>query len=214
MSYGRNFDLFPFLEAYNTQLPTAPIRAINDSAVHSNLRVIDKDNGGKADSLNAGISLLVYPLFCCIDADSIHQPDSLPRAVQPFLGDHCTVASGRTVRIANGCRVENGFLTTIGLPINLLALFQIVEYLRAFLFGRLGWSPMNAMLIGNIPDRRIYVGLCVRPGLADLAHRRGPGKLRLSSAQFRLEVDRTVSLGHEEESRVGGGDDPNRLLAD
>ena len=51
------------------------------------------------------------------------------------------------MRIANGCRVENGFLTKIGLPTNLLALFQIVEYLRAFLFGRLGWSPMNAMLI-------------------------------------------------------------------
>jgi cellulose synthase/poly-beta-1,6-N-acetylglucosamine synthase-like glycosyltransferase len=51
------------------------------------------------------------------------------------------------VRIANGCRVENGFLTKIGLPANPLALFQIVEYLRAFLFGRLGWSPMNAMLI-------------------------------------------------------------------
>jgi cellulose synthase/poly-beta-1,6-N-acetylglucosamine synthase-like glycosyltransferase len=143
----KEFDLFPFPEAYNTQLPTAPIRAIYHSAAHSNLRVIDKDNGGKADSLNAGINLSVYPLFCCIDADSILQPDSLRRAVQPFLDDHRTVASGGTVRIANGCRVENGFLTKIGLPANLLALFQIVEYLRAFLFGRLGWSPMNAMLI-------------------------------------------------------------------
>jgi cellulose synthase/poly-beta-1,6-N-acetylglucosamine synthase-like glycosyltransferase len=143
----REFDLFPFPEAYNTQLPTAEIRTIYHSSLHANLRVIDKENGGKADSLNAGINLSVYPLFCCIDADSILQPDSLRRAVQPFLDDHRTVASGGTVRIANGCRVENGFLTKIGLPTNLLALFQIVEYLRAFLFGRLGWSPMNAMLI-------------------------------------------------------------------
>ena len=143
----KEFGLFPFPEAYNTQLPTAEIRAIYHSALHANLRVIDKENGGKADSLNAGINLSLYPLFCCIDADSILQPDSLRRAVQPFLDDHRTVASGGTVRIANGCRVENGFLTKIGLPTNLLALFQIVEYLRAFLFGRLGWSPMNAMLI-------------------------------------------------------------------
>ena len=143
----KEFDLFPFPEACNTQLPTAEIRGIYHSSSHTNLRVIDKENGGKADSLNAGINLSIYPLFCCIDADSILQPDSLRRAVQPFLDDHRTVASGGTVRIANGCRVENGFLTKIGLPSNLLALFQIVEYLRAFLFGRLGWSPLNAMLI-------------------------------------------------------------------
>ncbi|MGB3395388.1 MAG: glycosyltransferase family 2 protein, partial [Nitrospira sp.] len=112
----KEFDLFPFPEAYNTQLPTAEIRTIYHSSLNANLRVIDKENGGKADSLNAGINLSVYPLFCCIDADSILQPHSLRRAVQPFLDDHRTVASGGTVRIANGCRVENGFLTKIGLP--------------------------------------------------------------------------------------------------
>ena len=67
----KEFDLFPFPEACNTQLPTAEIRAIYHSSLHTNLRVIDKENGGKADSLNAGINLSVYPLFCCIDADSI-----------------------------------------------------------------------------------------------------------------------------------------------
>jgi cellulose synthase/poly-beta-1,6-N-acetylglucosamine synthase-like glycosyltransferase len=128
-------------------LPTKPIRAIYHSATHANVRVIDKDNGGKADSLNAGINLSIYPLFCCIDADSILQRDSLRRVVQPFLNDHHTVACGGTVRIANGCRVDNGLLTHVRLPSNVLALFQIVEYLRAFLFGRLGWSPLNAMLI-------------------------------------------------------------------
>lgn len=141
------FRLMPFPEAYNYQLSTQPIRAIYHSATHANVRVIDKENGGKADSLNAGINLSIYPLFCCIDADSILQQDSLYRVVQPFLDDHRTIACGGTVRIANGCRVENGLLTKVGLPSNMLALFQIVEYLRAFLFGRLGWSPLNAMLI-------------------------------------------------------------------
>ena len=37
----KEFDLFPFPEAYNTQLPTAPIRAIYHSSLHANLRVID-----------------------------------------------------------------------------------------------------------------------------------------------------------------------------
>jgi cellulose synthase/poly-beta-1,6-N-acetylglucosamine synthase-like glycosyltransferase len=35
----------------------------------------------------------------------------------------------------------------VALPRNALALLQIVEYLRAFLFGRLGWANVNAVLI-------------------------------------------------------------------
>lgn len=141
------FGLMPFPEAYDRRLPTQPIRTVYHSTRYPNVRVIDKENGGKADALNAGINLSRYPLFCGIDADSILQRDSLRLVVQPFLDNPHTVACGGTVRVANGCEVTNGFLTKVGMPTNLLALFQIVEYLRAFLFGRLGWSPINAMLI-------------------------------------------------------------------
>jgi len=143
----KEFGLIPFPEAYDARLATKPIRTIYHAPAQPNLRVVDKDNGGKADSLNAGINISLYPLFCCIDADSILQRDSLRLAAQPFLDDPHTIACGGTVRVANGCEVKNGFLTKVGLPTNILALFQIVEYLRAFLFGRLGWSPINAMLI-------------------------------------------------------------------
>ncbi|TKB87661.1 MAG: glycosyltransferase family 2 protein [Nitrospira sp.] len=143
----KEFGLIPFPESYDARLATKPIRTIYHAPAQPNLRVVDKDNGGKADSLNAGINISLYPLFCCIDADSILQRDSLRLAAQPFLDDPHTIACGGTVRVANGCEVKNGFLTKVGLPTNILALFQIVEYLRAFLFGRLGWSPINAMLI-------------------------------------------------------------------
>ncbi|MBO9539515.1 glycosyltransferase family 2 protein [bacterium] len=143
----REFALQPFPEAYHTSLETRPIRAIYHSKTYPNLRVIDKENGGKADALNAGINGARYPLFCAVDADSILQRDSLRKAVQPFLEDATTVAAGGTIRIANGCEVKGGFLVKTGLPTNYLALFQIVEYLRAFLFGRLGWSSLNALLI-------------------------------------------------------------------
>ena len=141
------FGLTPFPEALDARLPTRPIRGVYHSARHPQLRVIDKENGGKADSLNAGINLSRCPLFCAVDADSILQRDSLRQVVRPFLDDPTTVASGGTIRVANGCRVEDGFLTSTGLSRNPLALFQIVEYLRAFLFGRMGWSPLNALLI-------------------------------------------------------------------
>src|SRR6185503_7697458 len=58
-----------------------------------------------------------------------------------------TIASGGCVRIVNGCEVYGGFLEKIGLPRKLLPMAQVVEYLRAFLFGRLGWAPMNAVPI-------------------------------------------------------------------
>lgn len=143
----KNFSLMPFPEAYRNRLPSKDIRTIYRSTSHRNLRVVDKVNGGKADSLNAGINAARYPLYCGVDADSMLHPESLRLLTRPFMEDPRTVACGGTVRLANGCEVRGGVLVKTGLPHNILALLQIVEYLRAFLFGRLGWSPMNALLI-------------------------------------------------------------------
>lgn len=143
----QEFKLARFPEAYRNRLLSKPVRGIYLSTIYPNLRVIDKENGGKADSINAGINAARYPLFCVIDSDSILDRDSLQKAVQPFLEDPKTVACGGSIRIANGCRVRGGFLEQAGLPRNPLALFQVVEYLRAFLFGRVGWTPLNALLI-------------------------------------------------------------------
>jgi cellulose synthase/poly-beta-1,6-N-acetylglucosamine synthase-like glycosyltransferase len=143
----REFGLVPFPEAYRVSIPTAPIRGIHRSPRFPNLRVIDKENGGKADALNAGINSARCPLFCAVDADSVLQRDSLQRVVRPFLEDPRAIACGGTVRIANGCRVSEGFLEQVGLPASWLARVQIVEYFRGFLFGRMGWSPLNALLI-------------------------------------------------------------------
>lgn len=143
----REFSLLPFPDAERDGLKTQSIRGVYRSIIHPNLRVIDKENGGKADSLNAGINAARHPLFCGVDADSILSRNSLQRVAKPFLNDPDMVATGGTVRVANGCEVSEGFLTKVGLPTNIWALFQVVEYLRAFLFGRLGWSQINAMLI-------------------------------------------------------------------
>ncbi len=141
------FGMVEFPEAYRRRIETAAVRKIYASSRYPRVRLIDKDNGGKADTLNAGINCARYPLFCSIDADCILQPDSLGRVVRPFLEDPTMVAVGGVVRVLNGCTVRNGLMEKVGLPQNYLARFQLVEYLRAFLFGRLGWSPLNALLI-------------------------------------------------------------------
>lgn len=143
----RQFALKPFPEAYRRSAPCKEIRGVYRSSRYANLRVLDKINGGKADALNAGINASHCPILCAVDADSILQRDSLRRVVQPFLEDPRTIVAGGTIRIANGCKISGGYLQDIGLPESLLARFQIIEYLRAFLFGRLGFAPMNAVLI-------------------------------------------------------------------
>ena len=143
----KEFLLVPFYKSYSCPIQTKQVWSFLQSASYPNLRVIDKANGGKADSLNAGINAARYPLFCGVDADSILQRDCLHRVVRPFLEDRTVIATGGTVRVANGCEVTGGFLTKVGLPTNPWALFQVVEYLRAFLFGRMGWSVINGVLI-------------------------------------------------------------------
>jgi cellulose synthase/poly-beta-1,6-N-acetylglucosamine synthase-like glycosyltransferase len=126
-----------------------PIRGLYASPRYPQLLVVDKENGnGKADAMNAGISLSRAPLLCAIDADSLIEPDALMRAVRPFVDDpERTIAVGGTIRIANGCKINGGRVAEIGLPKNFLALTQIVEYLRAFLLARLAWSRMQTLMI-------------------------------------------------------------------
>jgi cellulose synthase/poly-beta-1,6-N-acetylglucosamine synthase-like glycosyltransferase len=143
----REFGLRPFPEAYRVAVPVKPVRGIYRSLQHPNLRVVDKVNGGRADAMNAGINAARHPLFCAVDADSILQRDSLRRIVRPFMEDRRVVACGGTVRVSNGCTISGGFLERVDMPGRWLPRVQIVEYLRAFLYGRLGWSPINALLI-------------------------------------------------------------------
>ena len=126
----------------------APIRGFYASPDYPRLLVVDKENGGKADALNAGINCCRTDLFCAIDADSILENDALLRVARPFIDKpHLTVAAGGTIRIANGCKVDAGRITEIHLPRNFLALVQIVEYLRAFLMARLGLGKMEALTV-------------------------------------------------------------------
>lgn len=141
------FNLIEFPEAYRKRLDTQEITCIYVSKTYANIRIIDKLKGGKSDALNTGINISRFPLVCVVDADSILQRDSLKRVVQPFLFDNRTVVSGGTVRIVNGSIVDKGHLINAATPTKILPLIQIVEYLRAFLFGRLGWAPLNAILI-------------------------------------------------------------------
>jgi len=125
---------------------TAPVNGVYESQ-NLKLLVIDKENGGKSDSLNAALNYAGTPLIAAVDSDSLLESNSLLLVVRPFLEDENTVAVGGIIRVVNGCTVENGAVTRVGAPPSLLTKFQVVEYLRAFLGGRVALSYMNSLLL-------------------------------------------------------------------
>lgn len=141
------FDMVQVKAVPRSGLPTAAVRSVWVSRTDDRVMMIDKENGGKADSLNAGINYATYALVCAIDADTILDTEALARLVWEFQTDPDTVAVGGIVRIINGSTLKNGFITHVRTPKDLLANIQIVEYLRAFLGGRIGWSRINALII-------------------------------------------------------------------
>ncbi|GAB4332378.1 MAG: glycosyltransferase [Calditrichia bacterium] len=128
-------------------IKTQKIRRIFYSGDYDNLFVIDKENGGKADAINAGINFARFPLVCVIDADSILERDAFVKMVRPFVEYPETIAVGGIVRIVNSSKIVNGEVLEPRLSKNHWVRFQSVEYLRAFLFGRVGWDNLKSLLI-------------------------------------------------------------------
>ncbi len=143
------FDMVPTYIVRETEtIEHAPIRQIYKSAKHSNLVFVDKENGKKADAINAGISCVRTPLFCVIDADSLLEPDALLKAVRPFVeSDDNVIAVGGTVGIVNGCEVEGGQVTKFALPRKFIPRVQVIEYTRAYLSARLAASRKGSFAL-------------------------------------------------------------------
>ncbi len=142
------FRLFEAPRAVEEKIYTQNVRTVYHSAMDERLIVIDKENGGKSDALNAGLNYSRSRLFCAIDADSLIERNALKKLVQPYLErDAKVVALGGTIWVANGCKVEKGEVVDVSAPKKLIPAFQAMEYLRAFLCGRLGWSRINSLIV-------------------------------------------------------------------
>jgi len=141
---------FEMEEAYlpkTANIETQKVKTIYQSSRYENLWLIDKVNGKKADALNVGINHAQTPLIANIDSDSMLEQDAISRVAVPFMEDDRTIVSGGIIRMSNGCEFKNGHIKKVKLPRNIWARFQIVEYLRAFLSGRVAWDMMDASLI-------------------------------------------------------------------
>lgn len=140
------FDLERVQIPYRPDIETAPVRGIYRGHGSVNITVIDKENGGRADALNAGINAARYPYALCTDADVILDARCLIAAMRRVVEDRArTVAVGGNIRPLNGSRVELGHLIEASVPKKIIPRMQTLEYVRSFLTSRPAWSAMGAL---------------------------------------------------------------------
>jgi hypothetical protein len=146
------YDLVNVNYLINPQLKTQPLRKgifKSTNPAFEKLIVVDKENGGKADALNMGLNISTSKYVACIDVDCLLLEDALQKMVKPFLETTTkkVVATGGVIRIANNSTIKDGKLIKVNLPNKLIEKAQILEYLRAFLLGRMAWSRLNGLLV-------------------------------------------------------------------
>lgn len=138
---------------YDEQLATAQIRGFYEVRGTlpkglTRLVFIDKENGGKADALNACINVAQGEYVTSMDADSLLTPDALLLAARPIVDEReAIVAVGAQVGISNGSVVENGRVVEMRLPKTWIGRFQIIEYMRSFAQGRVAFAALRSLLV-------------------------------------------------------------------
>ncbi|MEV6629700.1 bifunctional polysaccharide deacetylase/glycosyltransferase family 2 protein [Actinoplanes sp. NPDC051470] len=95
-----------------------------------NVRVVRVPNGGKSNALNTGVALAKHDLIVTVDGDTIFEPDSIRRLVQPF-GKRTVGAVAGNVKIGNRR--------------SLVALWQHIEYVIGFNLDRRLYEVLNCM---------------------------------------------------------------------
>ncbi|HEX5541718.1 MAG TPA: glycosyltransferase [Micromonospora sp.] len=95
-----------------------------------NVRVIRKANEGKATALNTGIAQARHELIVTVDGDTIFEPDSIRRLVQPFADPSVGAVSGN-VKVGNRQ--------------SLVARWQHIEYVIGFNLDRRLYEALRCM---------------------------------------------------------------------
>lgn len=140
------FEMIPVPFPVRANIPTAPIHQVYKSTLPIPLTVIDKENGGRADALNAAINASRYPYVMATDADVLIDGEALIHAMRPVAEDREKVVGvGGNVRPLNGCRIRHGHVVEAEIPETLIERYQLLEYLRSFVASRPAWSALNCL---------------------------------------------------------------------
>lgn len=127
------------------KLTYGAIKGIYYSEKYENIFVIDKFNGGKADSLNAGIDCASSDIVITLDADSMLELNSL-KYVSQYFQDDKIIALGGTVKIVQGAEKRNGVIQDKFTGKGIIK-SQVISYIHGFYVRKLTQSVFNSIVV-------------------------------------------------------------------
>ncbi|MCE5173348.1 glycosyltransferase [Paenibacillus profundus] len=138
-------ELEPIDRKPDQKLAYKEIKGIYGSKIYQNIFVIDKLNGGKADSLNVGIDCAQSDIVITLDADSMLEVNSL-KYVNQYFHDKDIIALGGTVKIVQGAQKKNGVIVEQFAGKGIIK-SQIINYIHGFYVRKLTQSVFNSIVV-------------------------------------------------------------------
>lgn len=114
------------------------------SGIYSNIYVINKENGGKADALNAGIACCREEIVVTLDADCMLKEDALDVMNRTFQ-DRRVVAAGGTVHITQS--INSNDTERMIFKLKRLIKYQVIQYLIAFYLHKITQSNFRSLIV-------------------------------------------------------------------
>ena len=142
------FNLEPYESFVRRVFASSDVRGMYRSGTHSNLVVLDKVNGGKADAWNAALNVARYRYVCGVDADTWFDRKALLKGMRLAVQDPARII-GVTSHMTTARKPEQALAAKPGrrrIDLHPLIAFQHLDFLRAFFNNRTAWSRGGFML--------------------------------------------------------------------
>ena len=141
---SEKLQLIEFNGNYNKIIFHQPVISVYESTLYPNVYVLNKVNGGKADSLNAGVNFATNELIVTLDADTLLDKNALP-IVNEVFQDQDIIAGGGTVNILQSQEYSDGKIQLR--KVKMLIKLQIMDYLKGFMILKASLSRFNALSV-------------------------------------------------------------------
>ena len=140
------YELYEVPPAFTINVKTQPVRSYYRSRTDPRLVCLDMPSTQLGDALNAALNASRYPHAVVAGPGVFFERDALLRLSRPFLLDRSVACSSGILRPARGAQFQNGVVARAA-DRGWINGCHSVEYLRMFVFQRLGWNRIASNIV-------------------------------------------------------------------